>query len=75
MLPDPIETEGSKSAIFLNGLVYEAIGSRLLETLVTYAPGKLFKQIYRAIFKDRIGSLARNEIASYIVVCTARVRW
>ncbi len=68
MLPDPIEAEGSKSAIFLNGLVYEAIGSRLLETLVTYAPGKLFKQIYRAIFKDRIGSLARNEIASYIVV-------
>lgn len=67
-LPDPIETEGSKSAVFLNGLVYEAIGSRLLETLVTFAPGKLFKQIYRAIFKDRIGSLARNEIASYIVI-------
>lgn len=67
-LPDAIETEGSKSAVFLNGLVYEQIGSRLLETLVTYASGKLFKQIYRAIFKDRIGSLARNEIASYIVV-------
>jgi nucleolar protein 9 len=68
LLPDAIETEGSKSATFINGLVYEQIGSRLLETLVTYAPGKLFKQIYRSTFKDRIGSLARNEIASYVIV-------
>jgi nucleolar protein 9 len=68
LLPDPIETENSKSAAFLNGLVYEPIGSRLLETLVTYAPGKTFKQIYRSTFKDRIGSLARNEIAGYVVV-------
>ncbi|KFY35970.1 hypothetical protein V494_05435 [Pseudogymnoascus sp. VKM F-4513 (FW-928)] len=68
LLPDNIETEGSKSAAFVSGLIYEPIGSRLLETLVTYAPGKLFKQIYRSTFKDRIGALARNEIATYVVI-------
>lgn len=68
LLPDNIETEGSTSAAFVSGLIYEPIGSRLLETLVTYAPGKLFKQIYRSTFKDRIGALARNEIATYVVI-------
>jgi nucleolar protein 9 len=68
LLPDDMAAEGSKSASFINGLMYEPIGSRLLETIVTFAPGKLFKQIYRATFKERIGSLARNEIASYVVI-------
>ncbi|KAI9745990.1 MAG: Nucleolar protein 9 [Claussenomyces sp. TS43310] len=67
LLPDDIMTPDSESATFINGLIYEPIGSRLLETIVTFAPGKLFKQIYRTTFKERIGSLARNEIASFVV--------
>ena len=65
LLPDNIEEEGSESATFVNGILYEAIGSRLLETICTFAPGKLFKSIYRSTFKSRIGALARNEISSY----------
>ncbi|ESZ90107.1 hypothetical protein SBOR_9518 [Sclerotinia borealis F-4128] len=68
LLPDDITVEGSQSAIFVNGIVYDQIGSRVLETIMTHSPGKLFKQIYRAIFKDRIAGLARNEIASYVVI-------
>lgn len=68
MLPDDITVEGSQSAIFINGILYDAIGSRLLETIMTHAPGKLFKQFYRTIFKDRIAGLARNEISSYVVI-------
>ncbi len=68
LLPDDISAPDSKSASFINGLIYEPIGSRLLETIVTFAPGKLFKQIYRATFKERIGSLARNETASFVVI-------
>lgn len=67
LLPDDPSTPDSHSQVFISGLMYDAIGSRLLETLVTYAPGKLFKSIYRSTFKDRIPSLARNEIASYVV--------
>jgi len=68
LLPDDISAPDSKSASFINGLIYEPIGSRLLETIVTFAPGKLFKQIYRNTFKERIASLARNETASFVLI-------
>lgn len=68
LLPDDITTEGSDSSVFINGIIYDAIGSRLLETICAYAPGKLFKQIYNSTFKDRIAGLARNEISSYVVI-------
>lgn len=68
LLPDDISVEGSESSVFINGLIYDPIGSRLLETICTFAPGKLFKQIYKTIFKGRIAALARNEIASYVVI-------
>lgn len=68
ILPDDISAVESESASFINGIIYDPLGSRLLETIVTFAPGKLFKQIYRVIFKERIGSLARNEIASFVVI-------
>ena len=66
LLPDDPIAEGTESASFINGLVYDPIGSRLLETIIESAPGKLFKSIYAEFFKERMGSLARNEIASYV---------
>ncbi|TAQ85546.1 hypothetical protein B7494_g6139 [Chlorociboria aeruginascens] len=68
LLPDDITQPGSESAIFINGILYDPIGSRLLEIITTFAPGKLFKQLYNTIFKDRIAALARNEIASYVAI-------
>jgi nucleolar protein 9 len=68
LLPDEIGEEGSSSSVFVNGLMYDAIGSRLLETICKHAPGKLFKQIYKTTFKDRMAGLARNEISSYVVI-------
>ncbi|KAB8659312.1 hypothetical protein FH972_026201 [Carpinus fangiana] len=67
LLPDESLSEGSESGIFINGLVYDPVGSRLLETIIEYAPGKMFKAIYRQFFRERIASLARNEIAGYVV--------
>ena len=66
LLPDNPIAEGTESASFINGLVYDPIGSRLLETIIENAPGKLFKSIYSEFFKERMGSLARNEIAGYV---------
>ncbi|PVH73735.1 ARM repeat-containing protein [Cadophora sp. DSE1049] len=68
LLPDDITAEKSESQTFINSILYDAIGSRLLETICTFAPGKLFKQIYRTIFKDRIAAVARNEISSYVAI-------
>ena len=68
LLPDELSSESSDSAVFINGIIYDPIGSRLLETICTHAPGKLFKQIYRTIFKERIASFARNEISCYVII-------
>lgn len=67
LLPDDLSDAESESVAFVNGLLYDHVGSRLLETIVTHAPGKLFKQLYKTCFKDRMGSLARNETAGFVV--------
>lgn len=67
LIPDDSLEEGTESAAFLKGLLYDPVGSRLLETIVPLVPGKLFKIIYKDIFKDRMGTLARNETAGYVV--------
>lgn len=66
LLPDESLAEDSESGAFINGLVYDNVGSRLLETIIEYAPGKIFKSLYRHFFRERIASLARNEIAGYV---------
>lgn len=68
LLPDDPIKEGTDSYKFINGLIYDVIGSRLVEAIVEFAPGKMFKSMYKELFKERIGSLARNEIAGYVVL-------
>ncbi len=67
LIPDDPPVEGTESSVFINGLIYDTIGSRLLETVVRYAPGKTFKVLYKTQFKERMGSLARNETAGFVV--------
>lgn len=68
LIPDETLAEGSESATFVKGLLYDPVGSRLLETIVRYLPGKLFKTLYKNMIHDRIGSLARNMTAGYVVL-------
>ncbi|KAI9844897.1 MAG: Nucleolar protein 9 [Sclerophora amabilis] len=68
LLPDDPPEDGTESASFLNGLLYDPVGSHLLETIVRHAPGKTFKNLFRVLFKEKIGSLARNETAGYVVM-------
>ena len=68
LLPDDPIVEDTDSATFINGLVYDTIGSRLLETVIEYAPAKLFKQLYREYFLPRILKLSKNDIASYVII-------
>lgn len=67
LLPDDLSASDSEGVSFINGLMYDPIGSRLLETIVTFAPGKIFKQIYKICFKERMGNLARNETAGFVI--------
>ena len=67
LLPDDPITADSGSATFINGLVYDPIGSHLVEQIIQHAPGKMFKNIYNEFFKERLASHARNNVAAYVV--------
>lgn len=70
LVPDESFEDGTESATFIRGLLYDQVGSRLVETMVRYMPGKVFKNLYKNNIRDRIGSLARNNTASYVVLRT-----
>ncbi|KAK3990935.1 nucleolar protein 9 [Cladorrhinum sp. PSN332] len=63
--PASFGDEKSSACEFVNSMMYDPIGSRLLETLITHCPGKIFKGLFSNIFGPRIQSLLRNDIASY----------
>lgn len=60
--------EGSDSATFVRGLLYDPVGSRLLEAIIRFVPGKFFKNLYKSTIRDRIAQLARNVTAGYVVL-------
>ena len=66
LLPDESLEEDSESARFVSGLLYDPTGSRLIEILVQHTPGKIFKVLYKNVFKPRLGSMVKNDIASYV---------
>lgn len=68
LLPDDPPEEGTDSAGFINSLTYDTVGSRLLEVIVTQAPGKTFKALYKSSFDRKLGTLAKNEVAAFVVI-------
>ena len=68
LISDDTLEEGTESASFINHLVYDTIGSRLLEVIIINAPGKTFKALYKNTFKDKIGTFAKNEVAAFVVI-------
>lgn len=67
LLPDDPITADNASGIFINSMIYDAVGSHLVEQIVRHAPAKMFKSLNKEYFKEKLASLARNEIASYVV--------
>ncbi|KAI1080380.1 ARM repeat-containing protein [Whalleya microplaca] len=63
--PASLKDATTPASDFVNSMLYDSIGSRLLETLITHSPGKYFKPLYKHIFSSRIHSLLRNDIACY----------
>ncbi|OLN89252.1 Nucleolar protein 9 [Colletotrichum chlorophyti] len=71
LLPDApasLSDSTSQAADFINSMVYDQIGSRLLETLITHCPGKIFKALSQNFFGERIATYVRNDIASYAAI-------
>ena len=68
LVPDQNFEPESDSSKFVSSLVYDSTGAYLVQALVRSLPGKSFKKMYRNLFRDRIGKLAKNEIASYVAI-------
>lgn len=68
LFPDHELEEGSESAKFIVGLVYDPTGSHLVEILVQKLPGKVFKKLYKNVLKSRLGNLSKNDTASYVAI-------
>ncbi|KAL9121159.1 MAG: hypothetical protein Q9187_002284 [Circinaria calcarea] len=67
LLPDDPLVQGTTSASFVTSLLYDPVGSRLLETIIEFAPGKVFKSIYKDLFREKMGSLVKNETARFVL--------
>lgn len=52
---------------FFQNLLYDSVGSHLAESMMRSAPKKDFNMLYRRFIKPRLGSLARNETAAFVV--------
>lgn len=68
LLPDEDLEDDTESAKFICGLVYDPVGSHLVESLVQNLPGKSFKKLYRNVLKSRLGHLIKNDTASYVAI-------
>lgn len=67
LIPEDSSVEDSTNS-FINGLTYDTVGSRLLEVIIKSAPGKTFKMLYARIFRDKLGTMAKNDTAGFIVI-------
>ena len=66
--PHSLSDDLSQASEFVNGMVYEPIGARLIETILVHGPAKIFRALKHNIFLPRIQSYARNDVASYAAI-------
>lgn len=67
LFPDllmPNETDSIKS---VRGLIFDPIGSHLLETIVRCCPGKIFKSIWNGELRSSIARMVKNDSAIHIL--------
>ncbi|KAF3763859.1 hypothetical protein M406DRAFT_95399 [Cryphonectria parasitica EP155] len=63
--PDSLADNATPASDFVNSMMYDPVGSRLLETIIAHAPAKIFKALNLHFFSPRIQTYVRNDIACY----------
>ena len=59
--------EGTESAQFLRGLMFDPVGSHLLETIIRNCPGKFFKPIWSTELRPKLIGMIKNDSAVHIL--------
>jgi nucleolar protein 9 len=67
LIPEETLSPESPSSSFVVGLMYDPVGSRLLETIIEHAPAKTFKAIYRGFMKPKLDTIIKNDTAGYVL--------
>ena len=67
LLVQPLRHD-TTSASFLGDLIFDPIGSRLVETIIQFASARDFEAIFHIIFRGKFGSLITNEAASFVMI-------
>ena len=67
LLPNVPQSEDAANPPFVHGLLYDPIGSHMLESVLQYAPGTIFKPLYRASVLPNLRTIARNDVASFVL--------
>ncbi|KAI9799019.1 MAG: hypothetical protein M1825_004915 [Sarcosagium campestre] len=67
LFPGDISEEDNGGLSFIKGIVFDPVGSRLLEAIVLNCPGKMFKMLIRDFFRERMGSLAKSDTATFVI--------
>lgn len=71
MLPDApnsLTDAESPGTDFIMALIFDSLGSRLLEVIISKVPGKIFKPIFKNILQPRLQTFIKNETAAYSVL-------
>ena len=67
LFPDLTTAKDTDSINFLRGLLFDPIGSHLLDTIVRHCPGKVFKQIWNGELRSSIVRMVKNDSAIHIL--------
>lgn len=68
LVPELPPEEGTVGSQFICGLLYDSVGSHLLETIIQCSPGRVFKAIYNSQLRPKLNSILKNESASYVLL-------
>lgn len=63
--PESLSDNSTPASDFVNSMMYDPVGSRLLETIITHSPAKIFKALNTHFFSPRIQTYVRNDVACY----------
>lgn len=63
--PGSLADPSSRASDFVNQMMYEPVGSRLMEMIIMHAPAKIFKALNINFFGPRIQTYVRNDVACY----------
>ncbi|KAJ2904581.1 putative pumilio-family RNA binding repeat domain-containing protein [Zalerion maritima] len=66
--PKSLSDPESAATDFVKTLIFDQLGSRLLEVLIAKCPGKIFKPIFSSILKPRMDTYVKNETAAYTIM-------